>query len=236
MLSIENLSSGYTAVDVIREVTLEIPANTIGAVLGANGAGKTALMRAISGLNRIGAGDVSLDGQKLAGMHPADIVKLGVIQVPQGRALFGAMTVAENLELGAYLIRDRHRKEAQLEKVLAMFPVLKERAWQHAAYLSGGEQQMLAIGRALMSSPKLLLLDEPSLGLAPKVFDSILDKVREIHAGGASVLIAEQSVRKVLRIAHCCFVLENGVISIRGSGEELSRDQRIEKAYLGATH
>jgi branched-chain amino acid transport system ATP-binding protein len=236
MLSIENLSSGYTAVNVICHVTLEIPANTIGAVLGANGAGKTALMRAISGLNRIGGGELSLEGQKLGGMHPADIVELGVIQVPQGRALFGAMTVQENLELGAYLIRDRDRKDAQLEKVFSMFPVLKERAWQHAAYLSGGEQQMLAIGRALMSSPKLLLLDEPSLGLAPKVFDSILDKVREIHAGGASILIAEQSVRKVLRIAQSCFVLENGVITIRGTGEELSRDQRVEKAYLGATH
>jgi len=236
MLSIEGLSSGYTGIDAIHDIHLQIPANTIGAVLGANGAGKTALMRAISGLNRIGVGTVTFDGQPLGGMHPADIVGLGIIQVPQGRALFGAMTVQENLELGAYLVRDRHRRQTQLDKVMEMFPVLKQRAWQHAAYLSGGEQQMLAIGRALMSSPKLLLLDEPSLGLAPKIFDTILEKVREIHAGGASVLIAEQSVRKVLRIAQSCFVLEGGVITIRGTGEELSRDHRIEKAYLGATH
>jgi len=236
MLSIKGLSSGYTGIDVIHDIELQIPFNTIGAVLGANGAGKTALMRAISGLNRIGAGTVALDGQPLAGMHPADIVSIGIIQVPQGRALFGAMTVQENLELGGYLVRDRHRKQAQLDKIMEMFPVLKQRAWQHAAYLSGGEQQMLAIGRALMSSPKLLLLDEPSLGLAPKVFDMILEKVCEIHAAGASVLIAEQSVRKVLRIAQHCFVLENGTITIRGTGAELSRDKRIEMAYLGANH
>ena len=236
MLRIEHLASGYTGIDVIRDINLEIPSNTISAILGANGAGKTALMRAISGLNRVTSGRVMLDARGLQGRHPADIVSLGVIQVPQGRALFGAMTVEENLELGAYLERDRHRKQGRLDTVLSMFPVLKQRLWQAAAYLSGGEQQMLAIGRALMSNPKLLLLDEPSLGLAPKVFDTILEKVQEIHASGASVLIAEQSVRKVLRIAHCCFVLENGAITIRGSGEELSRDQRIEKAYLGATH
>lgn len=236
MLSIEGLCSGYTQIDVVRSVSLQVPTNSIAAVMGANGAGKTALMRAISGLNRIGRGRMSLDGRELRGMHPAQIVAAGIIQVPQGRALFGAMTVQENLELGAYLVRDRHQREERLEQVLNMFPVLKARAWQPAAYLSGGEQQMLAIGRALMSRPRLLLLDEPSLGLAPKVFDTILEKVVEIHAGGASVLIAEQSVRKVLRIAQCCFVLENGAITITGSGAELARDERIEKAYLGAAH
>jgi len=236
MLSIENLSSGYTEINVVRKVSLRIPEATITAILGANGAGKTALMRAISGLNRIASGRLTLEGQQIDGLDPAQVVARGIIQVPQGRALFGAMTVQENLELGAYLLRNRSELQKRLEAVFEMFPVLLERAWQHAAYLSGGEQQMLAIGRALMSKPKLLLLDEPSLGLAPKVFDSILEKVREIHATGASILIAEQSVRKVLRIAHHCYVLENGVVTIEGSGAELAHDHRIEKAYLGSTH
>ena len=236
MLSIEGLCTGYTHIDVVQGVNLYVPANSIGAVMGANGAGKTALMRAISGLNRVSQGRVSFDGRELQGMHPAQIVEAGIIQVPQGRALFGAMTVRENLELGAYLVRDRHQVEERLEQVLHMFPVLKARSWQHAAYLSGGEQQMLAIGRALMSRPRLLLLDEPSLGLAPKVFDTILEKVVEIHASGAAILIAEQSVRKVLRIAQRCFVLENGAITITGSGSELAHDERIEKAYLGSAH
>jgi len=236
MLRIEQLSSGYTAINVVREVSVQIPNNSISAVLGANGAGKTALMRAVSGLNPIHRGRVLLDGRDLRGVHPADIVGAGIIQVPQGRALFGSMTVLENLEMGAYLVRDRLQRGERLEQVFSMFPVLRQRAWQHAAYLSGGEQQMLAIGRALMSRPKLLLLDEPSLGLAPKIFDTILQKVVEIHASGASILIAEQSVRKVLPIAHYCFVLENGTVTITGSGAELAKDERIEKAYLGAAH
>jgi len=233
MLSIEGLSSGYTSVDVIKDASVHVPAKTICAVLGANGAGKTALMRAISGLNPVRRGRVTFDGDELQGRHPASIVRAGIIQVPQGRALFGAMTVAENLDMGAYLVRDRDEKEAAMARVLSMFPILKQRHWQQAAYLSGGEQQMLAIGRALMARPKLLLLDEPSLGLAPKVFDAILEKVAEIHEGGASILIAEQSVRKVLRIAEHCYVLESGRIALTGTGPELLQDRRIEETYLG---
>ena len=236
MLALEKLHSGYTAVDAVRGLSLRVPERSIVALLGANGAGKTAVMRAISGLNRIRGGGVAFDGITLQGRHPSGITELGVVQVPQGRALFGAMSVLENLELGAYLVRDRAARERSLEQVFAMFPVLKERAWQAAAYLSGGEQQMLAIGRALMTQPRLLLLDEPSLGLAPKVFDGILDKVREIHAAGASVLIAEQSARKVLRIAQYGYVLENGSVALEGSAAELASDPRVAEAYLGITH
>jgi branched-chain amino acid transport system ATP-binding protein len=236
MLAIENLTTGYTRVDVIKGMSLRVAPGTITAILGANGAGKTALLRAISGLNPIRAGRIVIDGKRLDQLQPSRIVAEGVIQVPQGRALFGAMSVRENLDLGAYLLRDAAERANRLGAVYAMFPVLHERRAQAAAYLSGGEQQMLAIGRALMSRPRLLVLDEPSLGLAPKVFDAILDRVRDIHAGGASVLIAEQSVRKVLRIADHCYVLENGVVTLQGSGAELARDSRVEQAYLGKNH
>ncbi len=233
MLSVESITSGYTRIDVVHAVSMHVDREAIVAVLGANGAGKTALLRAITGLNALRAGRVTFDGHDLTGLPAARIVAMGIIHVPQGRALFGAMTVAENLEIGAYLLRDRNERQRRLETVFDLFPVLRSRAWQAAAYLSGGEQQMLAIGRALMSKPRLLLLDEPSLGLAPKVFDDILDKVREIHAAGASVLIAEQSVRKVLRIAHYGYVLENGAVALEGTGRALSRDPRVEQSYLG---
>jgi len=236
MLSIDGLCSGYTAVDVLKDVSLRVPANAIVGVLGPNGAGKSALMRAISGLNPVRGGRIDFDGEDLAGASPDAVVRRGVIQVPQGRLLFGPMTVRENLELGAYLTRDRATVAERLAHVYALFPVLGERSAQAAAYLSGGEQQMLALGRALMSKPKLLLLDEPSLGLAPKTFDAILERVGAIHAAGAAVLIAEQNARKVLRLAHHCFVLENGRVAFDGPAAELARDPRIERTYLGAGH
>ena len=236
MLRIEGLVSGYTARAVLKGVSLEVPANTIVGVLGANGAGKSALMSAISALNRVQSGRIEFEGESIAGASADVVVRRGVIQVPQGRLLFGSMTVLDNLQMGAYLQSDRQRIAERLEHVCRLFPVLHERAAQQAALLSGGEQQMLAVGRALMSSPKLLLLDEPSLGLAPKVFDTILEKVEEIHRAGASVLIAEQNARKVLRFASHCYVLQNGVVAFHGSTEALRRDPRIEKSYLGVTH
>src|SRR6478672_9076012 len=190
MLSIDGLCSGYTAIDVLKDVSLRVPTNAIVGVLGPNGAGKSALMRAISGLNPVRGGRIDFDGDDLAGASPDAVVRRGVIQVPQGRLLLVPMTVRENLELGAYLTRDRATVAERLAHVYALFPVLGERSGQAAAYLSGGEQQMLALGRALMSKPKLLLLDEPSLGLAPKTFDAILERVAAIHAAGAAVLIA----------------------------------------------
>jgi len=213
MLLVEALYSGYTRLDVLKGVSLTVPDNMIIGVLGPNGAGKTALLRAISGLNAVRDGRITFNGNDLAGASPDAVVRQGVIHVPQGRMLFGPMTVRENLELGAYLQSDRAALERRLSLVHELFPVLSERSRQAAAYLSGGEQQMLALGRALMGNPKLLLLDEPSLGLAPKVFDAILERVRAIHAAGASILIAEQNARKVLRIADHCYVLENGTVA-----------------------
>jgi len=236
MLRIDSLVSGYTSLPVLKGISLVVPEKSIVGVLGANGAGKTALMRAISALNRVQGGSIEFAGRSLAGASADAVVRHGVIQVPQGRLLFGSMSVRENLEMGAYLQSDRQWITARLDHVCTLFPVLRERAQQQAAYLSGGEQQMLAVGRALMSNPKLLLLDEPSLGLAPKVFDTILDKVGEIHRGGASILIAEQNARKVLRFASHCYVLQNGEIAFEGSSAELKNDPRIEQSYLGVTH
>jgi branched-chain amino acid transport system ATP-binding protein len=236
MLRIEGLVSGYTALAVLKGISLEVGANDIVGVLGANGAGKTALLRAISALNRVQSGRIEFEGESLAGASADAVVRRGVIQVPQGRLLFGSMTVRENLEMGAYLQHDRQRTAERLDQVCSLFPVLHERAAQQAALLSGGEQQMLAVGRALMSNPRLLLLDEPSLGLAPKVFDTILEKVGEIHRAGAAILIAEQNARKVLRFASHCYVLQNGAIAFHGSSAALQHDPRIEQSYLGVTH
>ena len=236
MLVVDKLVSGYTGINVLHQVSLEVPTGSIVGVLGATGAGKTALLRAISGLNQVRGGSVVFDGEDLSRSPTDTIVRRRVILMPQGRMLFGAMTVRENLELGAYLIGDRATFSERLANVYELFPILAERASQAAAYLSGGEQQMLALGRAWMSSPKLLLLDEPSLGLAPKVFDTILETVRKIHATGASILIAEQNARKVLRFADHCYVMENGKVAFHGPGPELLRDERIERTYLGASH
>jgi branched-chain amino acid transport system ATP-binding protein len=236
VLTVESLRSGYTAIDVLKGVSLTVPDRGIVGVLGPNGAGKTALLRAISRLNPVRGGRIVFDGTDIAYASPDTVVRHGVIQVPQGRMLFGPMTVRENLELGAYLSDNGTALEQRLALVYELFPVLGKRAGQAAAYLSGGEQQMLALGRALMGSPKLLLLDEPSLGLAPKVFDAIIERVRAIHHAGASILIAEQNARKVLRLADHCYVLENGAVAFDGPAAELARDQRIEQTYLGAGH
>jgi branched-chain amino acid transport system ATP-binding protein len=234
MLSIDSLRSGYGAIDVLKGLSLQVPDNAIVGVLGANGAGKTALLRAISGLNPVRAGRITLGERDLAGARPDAVVRSGVIHVPQGRMLFGSMSVRENLELGGYLQRDRSAVAERLHEVYALFPVLQARGGQPAAYLSGGEQQMLALGRALMARPAVLLLDEPSLGLAPKVFDAILGHVQRIHAQGASVLIAEQNARKVLRLADYCYVLDNGTVAFEGRGRDLLRDSRVGQTYLGA--
>jgi branched-chain amino acid transport system ATP-binding protein len=232
MLHIESLVSGYTKLPVLRGISLSVPENSIVGVLGANGAGKSALMRAISGLNPTQRGSIQFNGEAL-GPSTDRIVARGVILVPQGRLLFGSMTVKENLEMGAFLQRDTASIGERIDHVYSLFPVLHQRHGQQAAYLSGGEQQMLAIGRALMSKPKLLLLDEPSLGLAPKVFDLILEKLAEIHREGASILIAEQNARKTLRFATYCYVIQQGEVALQGPTAELIRDDRVVKAYLG---
>lgn len=236
MLVLEGVHSGYTQIDVLHGLSIEVPDGGFVGVLGPNGAGKTAMMRAISGLNPVRRGSIRFEEQELASRTPSDMVRMGVVQVPQGRMLFGSMSVRENLEMGAFLQTQASVVAEQLLRVEDLFPILRERADQPAAYLSGGEQQMLALGRALMGKPRLLLLDEPSLGLAPKIFDLILDRVCEIHASGTSILIAEQNARKVLRRATHCYVLEAGKVAFDGPAAVLANDPRIEQTYLGGGH
>jgi branched-chain amino acid transport system ATP-binding protein len=235
LLEIENLRAGYGHVIVLREVSIRVSQDQIVGLLGANGAGKTTLIRAISGLASIHAGEIRLLAERVSSMSAQALVRRGLIQIPQGRLLFDEMSVRENLELGAYLIRTRADFDGQLEFVHALFPILRERADQSAGLLSGGEQQMLALARALMGRPRCLLLDEPSLGLAPKVFNTILDAVRRIHQRGIPVLIAEQNVRKILKFADYCYVLENGRVVLEGEPQSLSGEAEVRASYLGAS-
>jgi branched-chain amino acid transport system ATP-binding protein len=234
-LRLTNFCAGYGRVPVVRDISLAIGEGRIVGLLGANGAGKTTLMRAVSGLATMQGGSVEFAGSDVTGLSSAQRVARGLIQVPQGRHLFGEMSVHENLEMGAYLVADRVA-QARLKEVFSLFPILRERERQPAALLSGGEQQMLAVGRALMSGPRCLLMDEPSLGLAPKTFDLILEVVKRINGDGTTVFIAEQNARKVLRVAHYCYVLENGRIATEGESAALLADDRIQRSYLGVAH
>jgi branched-chain amino acid transport system ATP-binding protein len=235
MLEVENLRAGYGHVIVLREVSIRVSQDQIVGLLGANGAGKTTLIRAISGLASVHAGEIRFLGERVSNMSAQELVRRGLIQIPQGRLLFGEMSVRENLELGAYLIRTSEELDKQFEFVHTLFPILRERADQSAGLLSGGEQQMLALARALMGKPRCLLLDEPSLGLAPKVFNTILDAVRRIHQRGIPVLIAEQNVRKILKLVDYCYVLENGRVVLEGEPQSLSGEVEVRASYLGAT-
>jgi branched-chain amino acid transport system ATP-binding protein len=227
--------AGYGRVPVVRDINLEIAEGRIVALLGANGAGKTTLMRAISGLATIQGGSIEFAGQDVTGWSSAHRVARGLIQVPQGRHLFGEMSVRENLEMGAYLVSGQ-TTQTRMQEVFSLFPVLRERERQPAALLSGGEQQMLAIGRALISGPRCLLMDEPSLGLAPKALDLILEVIKRINESGTTVFIAEQNARKVLRVAHYGYVLENGSVAAQGESRALLADDRIQRSYLGVAH
>jgi branched-chain amino acid transport system ATP-binding protein len=235
MLEVDNLHAGYGRVTVLRDVSICVPRDKVVGLLGANGAGKTTLIRAISGLAAVHGGGIRFLGEPITDAPPQSLVRRGLIQVPQGRLLFAEMSVRENLEMGAYLLNRHKEFDEQLEFVHALFPILRERAHQSAGLLSGGEQQMLAVGRALMSRPRCLLLDEPSLGLAPKVFDAIIVVVRQIHARGIPVLIAEQNARKVLQFADYCYVLENGRVAVEGKPGSLLADAEVRASYLGAS-
>ena len=236
MLEVRELHAGYGRVPVLRGVSLSVPPNTIVGLLGANGAGKTTLILAISGLVSVHSGDIRFQGAAVTRARPDILVRRGLVQVPQGRLLFGEMSVQENLEMGAYTVRGSAAFAAALARVHAMFPVLRERARQPAAVLSGGEQQMLSLGHALMANPRCLLLDEPSLGLAPKALDTILDVVERIRAAGTPVLIADQNARKLLEHAQYCYVLENGRIALEGLSRELASHPGVVASYLGATY
>ena len=233
MLELRGVHAGYGRIDVLHDVSLVVPRGGMVGLLGPNGAGKTTLVRAISGLARVSAGEIVFEGRPIRGRAAEDIVALGIIHVPQGRMLFPDLTVAENLELGAYLKDARREYSANLARVEAYFPGLAERRGQAAGVLSGGEQQMLAIGRALMARPRLLMLDEPSLGLAPKLVDDIFNVLRRINADGVSVLVAEQNAMKVLETAQSVHVLESGRLALGGTSAELARSEKIQRSYLG---
>ncbi len=233
LLEVSGLRVSYGLIKAIRGVDFRVDEGEIVALIGANGAGKTTIMHALSGLIPKAAGRVLFDGTDITATPAHKLIPLGMAQVPEGRRIFQELTVAENLTLGAYTRRDRAENAATLEEVFSYFPILKERQKQVAGTLSGGEQQMLAIGRALMSHPKLLLLDEPSMGLSPLYVTTIFKMIEEVNRGGTTVLLVEQNAKQALSIAHRAYVLEIGEITRTGTGEELLGDDSIRRAYLG---
>jgi len=233
LLRIDGLEVAYGDLTAVRDASLEIEPGEIVALIGSNGAGKTTTLRAISGLLPIRGGRIEFGGQRIDGLLPSKVVARGIAHVPEGRQLFPTMTVFENLELGATSLRDTARKAATLEWVFRLFPQLEERRSQLAGTLSGGEQQMCAIGRGLMARPELLLLDEPSLGLAPVMVRLIFDTLREINAGGTTILLVEQNVLRALQLSHRGYVMENGGIALHGTREALQQNPHVKQAYLG---
>jgi branched-chain amino acid transport system ATP-binding protein len=233
ILEIREVHTYYGHVHALKGISLSIAPGEIVALIGANGAGKTTTLRTISGLLRPRDGEVIINGKSIQGIPAHEIVFMGVSHAPEGRKIFSTLTVNENLNMGAYTLSDKKRIEEHRERVFTLFPRLKERRNQLAGTLSGGEQQMLAIGRALMSDPKVLLLDEPSLGLAPLLVRAIFDIVREINRSGTTILLVEQNARAALKLAHKGYVLETGSIVLSGPAATLLADERVRKAYLG---
>lgn len=231
ILEIKNLSVNFGGIKAVNDISMAVEEGKIVTLIGANGAGKSTVLRSISGIVKPQAGEILLNGQNILGMSPDAIVSRGVTLVPEGRRVFPNLTVQENLKIGAYLRKDK--LDADLEYVYSLFPRLKERHWQLAGTLSGGEQQMLAVGRALMSKPKLVMMDEPSLGLAPLVVKSIFEIIETINGEGITVLLIEQNANMALRIADTAYVLETGVITMTGTGAELLANDTIKEAYLG---
>ncbi len=233
MLSIKDLHVSYGGIKALRGVDVEVPDGKIVTLIGANGAGKSTLLRTISGLVKAESGSITFNGNELTGQKIDKICSTGIALSPEGRHVFSDLTVLENLKIGAYLRKDRAGIESDIEKVYALFPRLKERSWQYAGTLSGGEQQMLALGRALMSRPKVLMLDEPSLGLAPLIVQQIFDIIKEINKTGVTILLIEQNANMALQVADVAYVLETGSIVLKGSGEELLKNESVREAYLG---
>ena len=233
MLKVENLSVHYGMIQAVRDVSFEVNEGEVVSLIGANGAGKTTILRTLSGLVRPSAGKIQFLGKEIQKLPAQKIVAGGLSQVPEGRHVFPGLTVMENLEMGAFLKKDREENQANLKKVFSRFPRLEERKNQDAATLSGGEQQMLAMGRALMSTPKLLLLDEPSMGLAPIFIQEIFDIIQDIQKQGTTVLLIEQNANKALAISDRGYVLETGKIVLSGTGKELAASDEVRKAYLG---
>jgi branched-chain amino acid transport system ATP-binding protein len=233
MLSVEEVDFYYGDAQALDRVSLEVPEGAIVAMVGANGAGKTTLIRTIAGMQRPAHGRIMFRGIDIAGWPSHRVCNLGVGQVAEGRQVFPTLTVAENLDLGAMLPRARHLRQQNRDRVLALFPVLAQRASRAAGTLSGGEQQMLAIGRCLMGAPELVMFDEPSLGLAPTIVQDVLRTIRELNGEGLTCLLVEQNIAVSLRLATQAYVLENGRMTLSGTGEALLADDRVRQAYLG---
>ncbi len=233
MLSVENIDVFYGDAQALDGVSLEVEEGAIVAIVGANGAGKTSLIRTIAGMNRPARGAIRYRGSDIAGLPSHKVCNLGIGQVAEGRQVFPTLTVAENLDMGAMLPRAKADRDKNRDRVLAMFPRLQERMRQAAGTLSGGEQQMLAIGRCLMGAPELVMFDEPSLGLAPTIVQHVLKAIRDLNAQGLTCVLVEQNVAVSLRLASRAYVLENGRITLSGSGEQLLADDRVRQAYLG---
>ncbi len=234
MLEIINLCSGYNKIEVLHDINISVPEGKIISVIGRNGAGKSTLLNTISGIVKIRSGSILLDGQKVP-TAPHKVVATGIIQVPEGRRIFPSLSVNENLIMGGFLTSSADIA-VRREEVFEIFPILKERINQQAGTLSGGEQQMLAMGRGMMAGPKILLLDEPSLGLAPLIFTQVFELVQKLNAErNMTIILVEQNASIALKMAHYAYVLENGQIVIEGTGSELIRDSRVKAAYLGAT-
>lgn len=233
MLEIKDLHVSYGGIQALRGVSLNVPDSKIVTLIGANGAGKSTLMRTISGLVKAQSGSILWNGQELLGKPIDQIVSSGIAMSPEGRRVFADLTVLENLKIGAYLRKDKAETEKDLEWVYSLFPRLKERSWQSAGTLSGGEQQMLAVGRALMAKPKMILMDEPSMGLSPLLVKEIFAIIQEVNKQGITILLVEQNAKMALAISDRAYVLETGNISIEGNAADLLNDPRVKKAYLG---
>ena len=231
ILSVKDLQVNYGGIEAVKGISFDVPTGDIVALIGANGAGKSTTLKAIAGLVKPRSGSIELEGTNIIGKDSSDIVARGVTLVPEGRRVFANMTVLENIKIGAYLRKDN--LDGDIAWVYELFPRLKERAWQLAGTLSGGEQQMLAVARALMSRPKVLMMDEPSLGLAPLVVKGIFEIIREINKQGVTVLLIEQNANMALKTANYAYVLETGRISLSGTGAELLANEDVKKAYLG---
>jgi branched-chain amino acid transport system ATP-binding protein len=233
MLEVRGIETFYGNIPALRKISIDVPEGGVVAIIGANGAGKTTLMKTIAGVLRPRSGTVSFLGEEITGLPTHKIVRRGVALVPEGRAILSRMTVRENLEMGAFTRRDAKKAGQDMDRAMERFPVLRERAGQLGGSLSGGEQQMLAIARALMSAPTLLLLDEPTLGLAPLVVADIFAIIREINANGTTILLVEQNVKQALKVSGYAYVLETGKIALSGPSRELLQEPRIKASYLG---
>lgn len=233
MLKIENLNVRYGGIHAIRGISLEVPIGKIVTLIGANGAGKSSTLRSVAGLVKSKTGSISWKGKNILGLLPEEILMSGVALCPEGRRIFPQLTVLENLRLGAYSRKDKSGVEYSTERAFRLFPRLKERTWQKGGTLSGGEQQMLALARAMMSDPELIMMDEPSLGLAPLLVEEVFDIIREINKEGKTILLVEQNAFGALNVADYAYVLEVGAITLEGKGRDLLKDRRVIDAYLG---